>query len=483
MPMALVTTRPRTPWATWKTKDHAKRWEMFCRKFIVIPDGHGAGTPMVVHKPQRLIRRTIADNLVTVQVVGKGNTKSSTAASIALHWSADPPPGDLIPAVEVVAGSREQAIVGVYKTCADMIEASPLLMPLFEEFTTNGKERIESLITGGEIKLRAPNPVTLHGIKPSLGLVDELGLIRDPKVWRTMVKSLGKRPGNRLFGFGTPGWVRGELWRLRQRWVLGELGASTALLEWAASEGCALTDRAELLAANPMRAAIDPDGWFDTLMTIRDNVPEDEFRIFHLAQWPEMTGTKLVDPATWADLADPAKVDAPPLRFVAVEGDYARRNVAVVSADAFDGHTHLRTEGVWEHQTAPVPVGSIVAACMERGPVAGATLRTSGQLDDVASALEAEGVPVERLDTHSAAKMRTPTDQWLEAITANGLTHDGAAVLAKHLGATRLEPRREGMTLARDERLANDEAARVDAALAAIVAVSMSVSNVTPVIY
>lgn len=481
--MAQVRAQPRTPWSSWRTKNHAKRWEMFARKFIVIPDGHGSGEPMVVHKPQRQIRQAITDHLVTVMVVGKGNTKSSTAASVALHWVADPPPGDRIPAVEVVAGSREQATVGVYKTCSDMIEASPELWPLFNEFTTNGKERIESLVTNGAIKLRAPTPERLHGIKPSLGLVDELGLIRNPKVWRTMVQSLGKRPGARLFGFGTPGWERGELWRLRQLWERGELDKIIYWLEWSGSEGCDTDNRAELLAANPMRAALDPAGWFDALMVIRAAIPEDEFRIFHLAQWPEMTGIKLVAPDRWAELADPDKDDHPPLRFVAIEGDYSRRNLAVVSADAFDGHAHLHTEAVWEHQEQPVPVGEIVAAVLERGPAHGATLRTSGQLDDVATALEAEGIPVERLDTHSAAKMRTPTDQWLEAVTSGELTHDGNDTLTKHLGNTRLEPRREGLTLARDERAANEEAARVDAALAAIVAISMARSSTAPVIY
>ena len=456
---------------------------MFLKKLVLVPDGFGAGAPMVMHKPQRDLRRAIERYLVNVKVVGKGNTKSSTAAGFGLHWISDPPPGDLEPYVPVISGSKEQARAGVYDTAVSMVDNSPELRELFTVYRALERPRIVSNITGGIMRPLAPTPRRLHGIKPSLGLVDELGLIHDPKVWRTMVQSLGKRPGARLYGFGTPGWERGELWRLRQLWLKGELDEFIHWLEWAAAEGCETNDRRELLKANPMRAALDPDNWFQTLMVIRASIPEDEFRIFHMAQWPEMTGLKLVQPERWLELADPELEEVPPLRFVTIEGDYSRRNLAVISADAFDGHVHIRTEHVWEHQDAPVPVGEIVAAVLERGPCHGLTMRTAGQLDDVEAALGSEGIPVERFDTHSASKMREPTDAWLEAISSGTMSHDGAEILTKHLTNTRLEPRREGLTLARDERAANDEAARVDAALAAVVAVWMAGRSAPPAIY
>jgi len=456
---------------------------MFLRKFVLVPDGFGSGSPMVMHKPQRKVRQAIDSHSVVVQSIGKGNTKSSSAAGYGLHWISDPPPGDLEPYCPVVSGSKEQARAGVYDTAVSMVESSPELRGLFTVYSALERPRIVSNVTGGIMRPLAPTPRRLHGIKPSLGLADELGLIHDPKVWRTMLESLGKRPGATLFGFGTPGWERGELWRLRQKWVRGELENIICWLEWAADEGCDIDDEEQWLQANPMRALLDPKGWKHALRVIRAGSTDDEFRIFHLTQWPEMTGLKLVTPARWKELADPDKEDAPALRFVTVEGDYARRNVAVISVDAFDGHAHVRTEAVWEHQEDPVPVTDIVAAVLTRGHANGVTMRSTGQLDDVETALAVEGVPVERMDTHAAAKMRQPTDAWLTAITAGTVTHDGNPILTKHLGNTRLEPRREGLTLTRDERSATDEAARVDAALAAIVAVHLAHTVAVPMIH
>ncbi len=471
------------PWSNWKGKDRPRRFKRFAENYIQIPHGHGAAAPMLIYPPQMAIARALSDHQVVVQVIAKGNTKSSTAAGLSLHWCADPPPGDRSPLIPIVSGSKEQARQGVYDTAVAMIDASPALRDVFVVYRNQERPRIECPQTGGVIRPFAPTPRRLHSIIPSLGLVDELGLIHDDRIWQTMVQSIGKRPHSAVFGFGTPGWERGALWSLRQKWLRGEL-TRTFWMEFAASADASIFDVAELAAANPMRKALDPDGWLHTLENIRENVPESEFRLFNMAQWPEMTGEVFVTPERWADLAMADIEGTPPYRFVAIEGDYARKNVAVMSVDAYDGHQHLRTELLLEHQSRPVSASAIVDAALAPGNIDLCVIRSSGQLDDVERILNSEGVPTERYDTHSAAKMRGPTDQLLEAITDGQLSHDDTPELLEQLKSTRLEPRREGLTLARDERGTEDPGAiRIDGVVATAMAVFKARTTIVPGVF
>lgn len=469
------------PWQKWAGKDRLRRFKRFAERYVTIPTGFGAGAPMVVYPPQVAIARSVLEVPVTVIEVGKGNTKSSTMAAMGLHRIADPPPGDLRPLVPVVAGSKEQARSGVYDTAVAMVKESPTLSACMVVYENLESPRIVCPQTGGVMRPYAPTPRRLHGIIPSLFLVDELGMIHDDKVLETAIASLGKRPFSAVVAFGTPGWERGVMWRLRQQWRRGELPTSIRWHSWSAPDRCHVRDRKAWRAANPMRVLLDPDGWEANLEVILATIGEREFRLLHLAQWPEQLGDVLVTKDRWAELAD-ADLSAPPSIVVAVDGNYSRKSVAVVAAVPRDGRVDLSGRAVWEHQTYPVGTDEIVAAVLSLGLPSLVSVRDAGQLHDVAERLELEGVPVARHSSHSAAKMREPTDRWAEAITAGSVHHDAAPAVDRQILSTRLEPRRDGLTLSRDER--EDELPdRIDATVAAVIAHHLAATIPNPVIY
>lgn len=143
------------------------------------------------------------------------------------------------------------------------------------------------------LRVLAADAPRLHGLTPSLAIVDELHAHQDDSVYLALLTSLAKRPGSKLVTISSAGQGHETpLGRLRAR-ALGQpsvkrsgalttaRGRDLVMLEWAVPEDKPLTPKAA--------KAANPASWVttDALRSQMAAVPDAPFRQYHCGQWVE----------------------------------------------------------------------------------------------------------------------------------------------------------------------------------------------------
>lgn len=239
---------------------------------------------------QRKIARTLfAGQRETLVLLPRGNGKSTLLGAVAVHHLLTTPRASAY----LAAASRDQARV-VFEYARD--------------FATH-RAVAESVVVrhlelrapdGGHLRVLASDAALLHGLTPSLTIVDELHSFKNDSVYLALRTAMMKRPGARMGVVSTAGQgAESPLGRLRARALAlpevrrsGPLteavGPGLAMLEWAAHEDADVEDPAVAKAVNPaswLRAA--------DLAEQRAAVPDSAFRRFHLGQWVAREGSWL----------------------------------------------------------------------------------------------------------------------------------------------------------------------------------------------
>ena len=165
------------------------------------------------------------------------------------------------------------------------------------------------------LRVLAADAPRLHGLTPSLAIVDELHAHPSDDVYLAMLTSLAKRRGSRLIvissagqGADTPARAppspcpRSTLGQGPRR-ADGRARAGLRMLEWAVPEDVALTPR------NVKRA--NPASWITMadLARQQEAVPDLAFRRFHAGQWTEREGHWLPPGAWQACVGEPELTD------------------------------------------------------------------------------------------------------------------------------------------------------------------------------
>lgn len=466
----------------WKGTDRLRRFRRFCSEFLTIPTGFGAGGPLDLYPTQVEWARAFTRDPIVVIVVGRGNTKSTLAAAVAIWAVVDCYPGDQRPEVVIVANSALQAKGGIYGAACAMVANSPALSAVSHQYRDLADPRL-SFDNGGTIRVRSANAERLQGMVPSVILADEIASF-DPKVWATLIQSLGKRPGASLLGISTPSWSREILHKIKDDHDSGRLGDGFTYLEHSADPDPDLVgDPANWLRANPVRAQMDPAGWVATLRLIRTSVPAAEFGLMNLCLWSDVRGVPIIDPDQWdeaagptVDLDDPDTFEMSVGLHVAVAGDWSRRNVAVIGALLDDDVVNIVTLGLWIEAEVEVPTADILAAVEVTGPPVSITVAKAQQAGELVDALEADGSTVEAVSTVSPTVMREATDRLLSAISSGDLRHDDNPLLRGQVLAARTDVAREGILLARDDRQLD----RIDGVIA--MALAVQAARTAPVV-
>lgn len=192
---------------------------------------------------------------------------------------------------------------------------------------------------GGLLKVLASDAPKLHGLTPSLAIVDEYHAHQDDAVYLALKTAQLKRPGSRLVTVSTAGQgTDSPLGRLRARAlaqphvarrgpVTHARGQDLAMLEWAVPEGANADDPRAVKRANPA-------SWItvDALRSQRESVPDLAFRQLHANQWVARAGHWLPAGA-WQCCVDPDLTIEPGERiWVGVDAGGARAATAVVWA-------------------------------------------------------------------------------------------------------------------------------------------------------
>lgn len=406
----------------------------------------------------------------------KGWGKTELAAACALAEFCGPV-APRSPNVPVAAASWDQADL-LFTRAKQMAthERSPL-RPLLEPFDT------ELLIRDrpGRMYRVAAEAGTNDGTLPTLLVADEVHewTGRRERVHLVISNSLTKRSQGRELNVTTPGFdldsLAGRLHQHGARVASGELVDDAFLFVWhTAPAELDLADedqrREAILAANPQAA--DRPELVDNLMRRFDEIPEHEYRRYHLAQWVEGGGNKYMPMDRWRQQARPgAPVEGTEI-VMAFDGSY-RHDATGIVGETLDGH--LFVVGVWESEGKPegwtVPrdeVDAAVARAMQRYKVRRFACDPPGWHREILDWMQryGENVVVE-FPTSTRSRMVAATGQFYEAVMAGEVTHEDDPVLTRHMGNAVLKETPDGAHITKD---GPNSPRKIDLAVCALVA-------------
>ena len=226
----------------------------------------------------------------TVVLIPRGNGKTSLLAAISLHHLVTRPGA----AVYAAAASREQARI-LYEAAAAYARVldHPNLVDRHLELRWCEDPSKPREFTR-HMRVLAAEARLLHGLKPTLVVIDEMHAHPDDEVYIALRTAMLKIPGSKLIVISSAGQgADSPLGRLRARALAqpvvtrkgaftDALGAGLRLLEWSLDEDADITDPKVVKRCNPA-SWITPEALEETRLA----VPELSYRRFHCGQWTE----------------------------------------------------------------------------------------------------------------------------------------------------------------------------------------------------
>ena len=424
------------PWMRWRVKSRHARAIRFIETYCASPKGYGAGKPLKLASYQKeWLEEVLADGVTAaVMSVGRGNGKSTFLAALGL-WGLFDPDESGAPQIPVVATTVQQAVTSVYGVALAMLRENWELSSRCFVYSAIGGQKIVTPLNHGEMFPKSNDPDGLQGLDPSLGIVDEIGFM-PVMSWDSMLLASGKRPRSLVVGIGTPGFEKDNaLWHMRERVRHGVLPSGFRFTEFAADDGCKVTDEEQWLKANPaLGEGFMNRGALETAVAMS---PESHFRIFRLGQWHEGTECWLGDDGkkVWDQLEDPYEMVEGAPTWVGVDVALKHDSTAVVWVQQRDdGRWHVGSK-IWN----PTEDGRLdVSDVMQ-------TIRDLGARFDVrevsfdprffdlpAQMLLDEGYPLVEIP-QSLQRMTPAVGATFEAIKRGELSHDADAALTAHV--------------------------------------------------
>jgi phage terminase large subunit-like protein len=436
-------------WHGWDARQEWRRSARFIESKLVQPVGVGQGRPIRVAPFQRKILRVVYDAYATFISIAAGNGKTTLMAAVGLERICR---GDDYVEVDVLATKEEQA-QRLIERAVQIVEVSPALAAnegeLFDVYGTNSL--LKYRLTGSTVRAHPAKLSAVQGLNFNLALIDEIGEV-PPELVTTMLARLGKRPEQRVVGFGTPGFGPDNmLERIRQMAHQGELPAGVRFIEFAADPGCDIYDERQWAKANPAVEAgfLDPA----TLGVKAALMPEHEFRAYHLGQ-PVATSGPWLPAGSWDGCVDAeAPGDGQPV-VLAVWGDY-RRRISVCGA-TLDGSVFF---GWRADQPSDGELEAVLVRAAEQWDVRELTHKPHLRLN-LMGRLRDAGLPVEPWPADKATDVES-TAALYQAISFREVAHDHHPLLAQQVALLTAQVDRQG-----NPRLTEADEVDVSAALA-----------------
>lgn len=422
----------------------------------------------------------------------KGNGKTELAAAIGCaelggpvvfdRWDPDGKPigkRRTSPVIPVGAASFEQADL-LFGAARTMIKEGNL-KEFFDVFDT------EILVKGGPGRMYRVAAVagTNDGTRPTFFLADELHEWTGKKERVHLVLSNGraKRSDSWELNISTAGWdirsLLGRMYTHGKRVMAGEVEDDTLLFDWNEPSGKVdLTDlkalRAAIREANPAADDFLP---IENVVARSREIPEFEFRRYHLNQWVD-SPERWLPFGTWEKQARP-KRGAPPDGteiVLSFDGSYSGDSTALMGATV-EKEPHLFVVGAWEKGRDDewrVDIGdvehSIRTACQRW------TVRSVGcdpfRWQRSLQALAEEGYPMVEWPTTQPARMVPACAEFYDSACNDRLTHDGDERLAHHVANAVVRVDSRGPRISKDHK---DSDRHIDLAVAAVIAHDMAV--------
>lgn len=445
----------------------AARRLAFIAEYLLIPRGHGEGSPFLVRDFQReIIEGAFAEGIRSALIsLPRANGKTMLAAALAVaELFVGPGSAEVL----VVASDQRQAEITM-KYARRMIELTPALAERTQVF----RDRLYVPHNDATLTPLPAEPGALHGHDPSLLIVDELHVVtRD--VWEAVTSVSGKRPESLTLAISTPAASADSV-----MWELVKHGRERQdpaffLKEYAAPEGCRVDDRDAWRIGNPALADAVPFLAEDGLAAVLATTREPVFRQLRLGQWVQGVDQWLPFGA-WAAIADPERVVPDRTKVVlAFDGSASGDSTALVGCTV-GPDPHVFLVDLWENpgderwRVPRAEVTAAVARAFDRWDVVELACDPWGWRSEIESWAATHGEKrVIEWNTAAAPRMAPATDRLYQAVTTGSLTHDGDGRLAAHVTHCVAKSTPLGDLVSKDRRGSKN---KIDAAVAAIVAV------------
>ena len=440
------------PWRP-RSKGSA-RFAAFCRRFIKVPSGTGALSPMKLRTWQRELVGSVLDAPVQPRtagwMLGRGNGKSSLMAAWGLYELLE---GGEAATIVVVAVDERQAGI-IFGIARRMVELDAELARRVVVY----KEKLEIPSRGAEFHVLPAEPKRLEGLNYTLAILDEAG-VANRDSYEVLTLAQGKRLRSTLVCIGTPGPKLDDQ-------VLLDLRASAAAhpedgsLVWREFSAAGFEDHPvdcvhcwEL--ANP---ALDDFLHRDALTALLPpKVRESTFRRARLCQLASDTEGAFLEPRVWDALSTGQPVPDGAEVVIALDGSFSDDTTALL-VGTVSPTPHFDVVRVWErpnrHDTdyrVPVAeVEDVIRASCKRWRVV-EIIADPFRWTRTLQALEAERLPVVEFP-HSPSRLTAATTDLYSAAVNGRMTHSGDPQLAAHVGAAVIVEDARGMRLSKQSR-------------------------------
>jgi phage terminase large subunit-like protein len=457
------------PWKDWPSKSRYQRAVRFIETYCRSPKGQGHGVPLKLAPFQkRFLKRALSDGIdIAILATPRGNGKSSLGGALAV-WALFDDDETGSPQVPIVATTIGQAIRSCYGVAVSMIKAEPELLRRSLIFTGISTPRVTVPFNEGELFPISNDPDGLQGLDPTVAICDEVGF-QPVASWDSLRMASGKRSSSLIVGVGTPGLDRDNaLFHVRELVHGGAELPGLVFDEYAAPEGCDISDRAIWRLANPAIKA----GFLrvSALATDLGITPEGHFRIFRLGQWVDGVDCWLgaSGRSVWEGLTSPWGFVDGAETWIGIDVGLKHDSTAVVAVQSReDGRLHAVCRLWVPTDERPVDTTDVMQHIRDLDDRY--QIRTVGFdprfFDVPAKMLEDEGLPM--VEQPQSPERMTPAIGGLyELIRNGGLTHDGDEAFATQIlnAVARFNDR--GFTLAKGK-----SRGRIDAAIALALAV------------
>jgi phage terminase large subunit-like protein len=465
---------------SWRPRSAGSaRFASFCRKFVQVPKGTGARTPLKLRAWQRDLVGSVLDSDPQPRTAGwmlpRGQGKSSLMAAWGLYELFTGGEGAVVCVVAV--DERQAGIIG--GIARRMVELDEHLEARCQVF----KERLVIPVRDAQFHILPAEPKRLEGLDYSLAVLDEAG-VANRDSYEVLTLAQGKRERSTLVAIGTPGPNLDDQVLLDLRQYAAEHPEDTSLV-WREYSAAGFEDHPvdcqhcwEL--ANPALGDFLHRDALHALMPPKTR--ESTFRRARLCQLASDAEGKFLPSEVWAELATGVGIPDRAEVVIALDGSFSDDTTALL-VGTVSPEPHFDVINVWERphrkdEDYRVPIAdvedTIRAACRRWQVVE--IIADPFRWTRTLQALESEKLPVVEFP-HSPARLTAATTDLYSAAVNGRMSHSGDPRLTAHVGAAVIVEDARGLRLAKQSR--SRTAPKIDLAACLVMAHSRATWRAT----
>lgn len=385
------------------------------------------------------------------------------------------------------AADKEQARI-VFGDAKKMIEAEPELSELCKVY----RDAIEVPASGSVYRVLSSEAFTKEGLSPTMVIFDELHAAPNRELWDTMLLGMGARREPMAIAITTAG-VKSDstgqdstafaLYQYGKKVAAGEIDDPTFFMAWWEAE-----NEADHFAektwkqANPAYGDLNDPVDFAAMVK---RTPEAEFRTKRCNQWVSSQLAWLPN-GSWEPLEQERVIDPDIPVVLGFDGSFSG-DASVIIGVTQEEQPHVFMVKAWEKQPEDADdwrvdildvENTIIQFCSTHNVKEIACdpfrwQRTMQVLDDA-------GLPIVEWPSTSPARMVPACAKFYDAVVSGKLTHDGNALLTRHLQNAVVKTDRIGPRIVKEHR---GSPRKIDAAVASIIGFDRAtVSREEPVV-